>query len=90
MILAKSMKIFFQILWKSRCHILVTFPSHLKKLRSIHTEILTQKVELWIFSNFSVDNNYLGAIISECIFEVKSTGKLQKNSNKNTMTCGVL
>ena len=25
---------FFQILWKSRCHILVTFPSHLKKLRS--------------------------------------------------------
>ena len=26
---------FFQILWKSRCHIFVTFPSHLKKLRSI-------------------------------------------------------
>ena len=26
---------FFQILWKSRCDILVTFPSHLKKLRSI-------------------------------------------------------
>ena len=26
--------IFFQILWKSRGHILVTFPSHLKKLRS--------------------------------------------------------
>ena len=25
---------FFQNLWKSRCHILVTFPSHLKKLRS--------------------------------------------------------
>ena len=25
---------FFQILWKSGCHILVTFPSHLKKLRS--------------------------------------------------------
>ena len=25
---------YFQILWKSRCHILVTFPSHLKKLRS--------------------------------------------------------
>ena len=25
---------FFQILWKSKCHILVTFPSHLKKLRS--------------------------------------------------------
>ena len=27
---------FFQILWKSRCDILVTFPSHLKKLRSIY------------------------------------------------------
>ena len=23
-------KLFFQILWKSRCHILITFPSHLK------------------------------------------------------------
>ena len=28
-------KAFFQILWKSRCFILVTFPSHLKKLHSI-------------------------------------------------------
>ena len=28
-------KFFFQILWKSKCDILVTFPSHLKKLRSI-------------------------------------------------------
>ena len=27
--------LFFQILWKSRCNILVSFPSHLKKLRSI-------------------------------------------------------
>ena len=26
---------FFQILWKIRCHILVIFPSHLKKLHSI-------------------------------------------------------
>ena len=26
---------FFRILWKSRCNILVSFPSHLKKLRSI-------------------------------------------------------
>ena len=26
---------FFQILWKSRSNILVTYPSHLKKLRSI-------------------------------------------------------
>ena len=28
-------KCFFQILWKSRCDILVTFPYHLKKLLSI-------------------------------------------------------
>ena len=28
-------KIIFQILWKIRCDILVSFPSHLKKLRSI-------------------------------------------------------
>jgi len=27
--------LFFQILWKSRCDILVSFPFHLKKLRSI-------------------------------------------------------
>ena len=27
--------LFFQILWKSTCHILVTFPSHLKKLQSV-------------------------------------------------------
>ena len=25
----------FQILWKSECYILVTFPSHLKKLHSL-------------------------------------------------------
>ena len=30
-----AFKSFFQILWKSRCNILVSFPSHLKKLRSI-------------------------------------------------------
>ena len=30
-----SNNIFFQIPWKSWCHILVTFPSRLKKLRSI-------------------------------------------------------
>ena len=56
----------FQILWKSRCYILVTFPSHLKKIRFIYW---SQKVELRIFSldslikkipqyNFSHQNNY--------------------------------
>ena len=29
---------FFQILWNSRCDILVTFPSHLKKSESLQTE----------------------------------------------------
>ena len=32
---SKLKRHFFQILWKSRCNILVSFPSHLKKLRSI-------------------------------------------------------
>ena len=31
----KPLIIFFQILWKSRCNILVSFPSHLKKLHSV-------------------------------------------------------
>ena len=30
-----AFKSFFQILWKIRCNILVSFPSHLKKLHSI-------------------------------------------------------
>ena len=32
---SRSGFIFFQILWKSRCNILVTFPSHLNELHSI-------------------------------------------------------
>ena len=35
------------------CDILVTFPSHLKKI-TFYTEILTRKVELWIFSLVSL------------------------------------
>ena len=31
----KEVRYIFQILWKSRCNILDSFPSHLKKLRSI-------------------------------------------------------
>ena len=49
------------------CHILINFPSHLKK-NMLKSEILTRKVELWLFSlmklpqnnsshqNFSVEN----------------------------------
>ena len=51
--LLKIFYYFFQILWKSRCDILVTFPSHLKKI-TFYTEILTRKVELWIFSLVSL------------------------------------
>ena len=39
---------YFQILWKSRCHISITFPSHLK-ITIFYTEILTRKVVLWSF-----------------------------------------
>ena len=35
LLLQVTMKYFFQILWKSEWYILDTFPSHLKKLRSI-------------------------------------------------------
>ena len=49
----KTLFLFFHILWKSRCHILVTLPCNLKKLHSI-TEILTRKDELWIFSLISI------------------------------------
>ena len=48
-ILVVTCMYFFQIVWKSRCHILGTFPSHLKR-NMFYTEILTQKVELWIVS----------------------------------------
>ena len=41
-------KFFFQILWKSRCNILVSFPYHLK-IVIFYTEILTGKVVLWCF-----------------------------------------
>ena len=59
----------FQIRWKRRCHILVTFPSHLKKLHSILRSWL-EKLNCGFFhswktppnnfssQNFSVDNNY--------------------------------
>ena len=48
-ILVVTCMYFFQIVWKSRCHILGTFPSHLKR-NMFYTEILTQKFELWIVS----------------------------------------
>ena len=49
---------FFQILWKSRLNILVSFPSHLKKLR--FTRFTREKTPQNNFShqNFSVENNY--------------------------------
>ena len=42
---------FFQILWKSRCYILVGFPSHLKKLRSI-PRFWLEKLNCGFFHSF--------------------------------------
>ena len=42
---------FFQILWKSRCDILVSFPSHFKKLRSI-LRFWLQKLNCGFFHSF--------------------------------------
>ena len=64
--------IFFQILWKIRCNILVSFPSHLKKLVlywdfdlkswivDFFTRFTWEKTPQNKFSsqNFSVENNY--------------------------------
>ena len=43
--------VLFQILWKSRCYILVTFPSYLKKLRSILRTWL-EKLNCGFFHSF--------------------------------------
>ena len=44
----KLSKNFFQILWQSRCHILVYFSISFEEI-IFYPEILTPKVELWIF-----------------------------------------
>ena len=44
-------KTFFQILWKSRCHFLVTLPSHLKKLHSI-PRFWLKKLNCGFFNSF--------------------------------------
>ena len=51
--------IFFRILRKSRwhIHILVTFPSHLKKI-TFYSEIYTRKVEFFSRQNFSIEISY--------------------------------
>ena len=38
------LSLFFQILWKIRCNIVVSFPSHMKKI-IFYTEILTGKIQ---------------------------------------------
>ena len=48
-----TLDIFFQILWKTRCHTLVFFPSSFEKI-TLYTEILSWKVELWLFSLISL------------------------------------
>ena len=61
--------LFFQILWKSRCNILVTFPSHLKKLR-IYWDLDKKS---WIVNFFTREktpqNNFSSQNLSkECNF----------------------
>ena len=46
----------FRILWKSKCHVLVTFPIQLKKLCSIYT--LEHRIELWIFHSLNSKNEH--------------------------------
>ena len=60
----------FQILWKSRCNIFDSFPSHLKKLHSIlrfwleklicgfFPLVSLEKKENFSSQNFSAENNY--------------------------------
>ena len=50
-------KYFFQILWKSRCNILVSFPSHLKKLRSI-LRFLLEKLNCGFFPLVSLEKKH--------------------------------
>ena len=73
-------EIFFQILCKSRRYILVTFPSHLKKLRSklrfcheklncgffhsIHSKKHRKNNFSW--QTFSIDNNYFFFALLSC------------------------
>ena len=47
---------FFQILWKSRCNILVSFPSHLKKLCSI-LRFWLEKLNCGFFHSFHSRKN---------------------------------
>ena len=47
---------FFQILWKSRCNIWVSFPSHLKKLRSI-LRFWLEKLNCGFFHSFHSRKN---------------------------------
>ena len=49
-------KTFFQILWKSRCNILVSFPSHLKKLHSL-LRFWLEKLNCGFFHSFHSRKN---------------------------------
>ena len=64
---------FFQILWKSRCNILVTFPSHLKKLRFILRSWL-EKLNCGFFHSFPLNEDTWERIskswLQECTFLV--------------------
>ena len=59
------MNLFFQILWKNRCHILVAFPSHLKKLRSI-LRLWLKKLNCGFFSLVSLMKKHHNTTYSSC------------------------
>ena len=48
--------LYFRILWKSRCNILVSFPSHLKRLRSI-PRFWLEKLNCGFFHSFHSRKN---------------------------------
>ena len=84
---------FFQILWKSECYILDTFPSHLKKLRSI-LRFWLEKLNCGFFhsfhlrktpqnnfssQNFSVENYYFFFL---CVYIHQHFSKLNLDLDK--------
>ena len=78
----RVMIVIFQILWKSGCHILVTFPSHLKRLHSLlrfWLEKLNCGLYRWFyswknttkqlfFSKFHFRNSYLWCLLFHWIW----------------------
>ena len=75
-----SSKIFFHILWKSRCNILVSFPSHLKKLRSM-LRFWLEKLNCGFFHSFHSRKNTTKQLFQskfQCINYLRTIGHLRE------------